>query len=135
MSEVETMKTILTIAFMASYLLTYGVTIAEPAPYQEAVPTGIEMSYKEYASTLVPNDQREAFFELIRRESGWNPTAQNPHSTAYGIGQFLNSTWETVGCEKTSNAQTQLDCMVKYIEKNFGTPINALLFHDKNNWY
>lgn len=127
------MKTILTIAFIASYFLTFDVTIAEPAPVE--IPLGVEMSYQEYASTLVPSDQREAFFELIRRESGWNPTAQNPHSTAYGIGQFLDSTWATVGCEKTSNAKTQLDCMAEYIEQRFETPAKALLFHDKNNWY
>src|SRR5690606_9261952 len=38
-----------------------------------------------------------ALIELVRRESGWNPTAQNPTSTAYGLFQFLNSTWAGVG--------------------------------------
>ena len=30
---------------------------------------------------------------LWGKESGWNPNAQNPSSTAYGIPQFLDSTW------------------------------------------
>lgn len=30
---------------------------------------------------------------LITIESGWNPYAQNPISSAYGLGQFINSTW------------------------------------------
>jgi len=32
---------------------------------------------------------------LIINESGWNPEAKNPSSTAYGLGQFLNSTWDS----------------------------------------
>lgn len=34
--------------------------------------------------------------EIIRRESGGNPTAKNPKSTAYGYCQFINSTWNYV---------------------------------------
>jgi len=33
---------------------------------------------------------------LIVNESGWNPKSQNPKSTAYGLGQFLDSTWNNV---------------------------------------
>lgn len=61
--------------------------------------------------------------------------AQNPHSTAYGIGQFLNSTWKLVGCEKTDNPFIQVDCMIKYVEKTYGTPSKAVAFHNRNNWY
>ena len=34
---------------------------------------------------------------LWGKESGWNPNAQNPSSTAYGIAQFLDSTWAGTG--------------------------------------
>lgn len=30
---------------------------------------------------------------LINCESGWNPNSKNASSTAYGLGQFLTSTW------------------------------------------
>jgi len=33
---------------------------------------------------------------LIIAESGWNPNAKNPASTAHGLGQFLDSTWDNV---------------------------------------
>ena len=33
---------------------------------------------------------------LIIEESHWNPKADNPTSTAYGLGQFLDRTWENV---------------------------------------
>ena len=34
--------------------------------------------------------------EIIRKESGGDPTAQNPKSTAYGLCQFLTGTWKYV---------------------------------------
>lgn len=78
-----------------------------------------------------------AMDELIFRESRYKPHAQNPNSTAYGLGQFLNSTWKLVGCTKTSDPNIQLDCMVKYIQTNgnFHTPREALRYHDLHNSY
>lgn len=34
---------------------------------------------------------------VLRRESGGNPTAQNPHSSASGLWQFIDSTWNGFG--------------------------------------
>jgi len=31
--------------------------------------------------------------QIIARESGWDPSAKNPYSTAAGLAQFLDSTW------------------------------------------
>jgi len=33
---------------------------------------------------------------IIQCESGGNPNAQNPHSSAYGLCQYLDSSWEYV---------------------------------------
>jgi hypothetical protein len=52
--------------------------------------------------------QWTALNNLVMSESGWRNDAQNPKSTAYGIGQFLNSTWATVGGTKTSNPTIQI---------------------------
>lgn len=73
----------------------------------------------------------------VPRDCDWTKRnhAQNPDSTAYGIGQFLNSTWETVGCEKTSNPKRQIDCMVDYIDQRYDGPDDAVSFHIENNWY
>ena len=70
--------------------------------------------------------------ELIYRESKWNPLAQNPKSSAFGLCQFLNSTWEG---EKTSDPYKQIDECLVYIVNRYGTPEKALRFHDKHNWY
>ena len=72
---------------------------------------------------------------LILRESGWRPEAQNPTSTAYGLGQFLDSTWQSTGYEKTSDPFLQLEAMMVYIENRYVTPCAALRHQIANNWY
>jgi len=67
---------------------------------------------------------------LIDFESGWDPSAQNPTSTAFGLGQFLDSTWWAVGCVKSADPFVQLDCMFAYIVERYGSPSAALA-----HWY
>lgn len=93
----------------------------------------------------LPESEINALTELWNRESGdpnagggvatWNPNAQNPRSTAYGIAQFLDGTWAGVGGEKTSDPYKQIDYGIEYIIGRFNTPSEALAFHDRNNWY
>lgn len=63
--------------------------------------------------------------QLVMHESRWNPTVQNPNSTAYGIGQFLDATWAGVGATKTSDPYAQIRAMLKYIQGRYQTPTNA----------
>ena len=58
----------------------------------------------------------EALKTLWTGESGWDNNAQNPTSTAYGIPQFLDSTWASVGYQKTSDPATQIAAGIKYIK-------------------
>jgi hypothetical protein len=70
--------------------------------------------------------QWSALQALWMGESGWNNNAQNPTSTAYGIAQFLDSTWGAVGFHKSSNPATQILAGLKYIQQSYGSPLNAL---------
>lgn len=81
------------------------------------------------------SEQWDYYNYIVKAESGWNNTAQNPTSTAYGLHQFLDSTWEHVDCEKTSDPYTQIDCGIKYIEDRYQTPELAYIHHIENNWY
>ena len=94
---------------------------------------------KSYARCKVTDafvsDEWGAFEYLVHKESSWRPEAQNPKSTAYGLMQFLDSTWATVGCEKTSDPKKQIDCGIDYIIDRYGTPTKAKVFHNQNNWY
>jgi len=73
--------------------------------------------------------------ELVMKESGFNPYAQNPKSTAYGLLQFLDDTWENYGCKKTNDFVIQTECGMKYIKLRYGTPTDALIFWNLNHWY
>lgn len=64
-----------------------------------------------------------------------NPTAQNPSSSAYGIFQFLDSTWGSVGGSKTSDPYKQSVYGLKYIKQRYGTPTGAWNFWNANGWY
>lgn len=76
-----------------------------------------------------------ALDKLGMMESGWRNTAQNPTSTAFGIGQFLNSTWAGTGFTKTSDPRQQILAMLKYISSRYGDPINALRHEMQQHWY
>lgn len=80
-------------------------------------------------------DEWNAFNKLVMMESGWNNTAQNPTSTAYGIGQFLDSTWGGYGAHKTSDPRQQIEAMIRYIQARYGDPLNALKHENSSHWY
>lgn len=93
-------------------------------------------AYKGYAASKLGNEiQFSCLNEMWNHESGWRPTAQNPSSTAYGIPQFLNSTWATVGGVKTSDPYRQIDYGLIYIDKAYGNPCSAWAFWQANNYY
>lgn len=69
--------------------------------------------------------QWDALRQLWQHESGWNPAAQNPTSSAYGIAQFLDSTWAMTGFHKTSNPQDQIAAGLNYIKMVYGNPATA----------
>jgi hypothetical protein len=81
--------------------------------------------------------QWNALNALITGESGWRNTAKNPTSTAYGIGQFLDSTWATVGAKKTSDPAAQIGAMLRYVSQTYGSPANAYNTWASRNphWY
>lgn len=70
---------------------------------------------------------------LVMRESGWKNTAQNPTSTAFGIFQFLNSTWG--GHAKTSDAKSQIQYGLEYIAERYKDPAGAWKHEQQSHWY
>jgi hypothetical protein len=73
--------------------------------------------------------------EIAAKESSYNPGAQNKTSTAYGLFQFLNGTWNGTGVSKTSDPVAQSVAAVNYIKSRYGTAQNALAFWQRNGWY
>lgn len=107
--------------------------------YGNAIPSNPAANFK-FAQEIGPKygwtaQELQAWYTLGMKESGWRNTAQNPTSTAYGIGQFLNSTWAGVGIAKTSDPRLQVEAMARYIKNRYGSPSRALAFHLSHNWY
>jgi hypothetical protein len=109
---------------------------SEPAPAAAAAaaPSG---SYQDYAMSKLGGDssQFSCLESLWGRESGWNPNAQNPSSTAYGIPQFLDSTWAGTGIGKTSDGYRQIDAGLIYIDSRYGSPCGAWSHSQSTGWY
>lgn len=72
---------------------------------------------------------------LLTRESGFRSNAQNPTSTAYGIFQFLDTTWAGFTYGKTSDPRQQAIDGVEYITQRYGNPSNALAHENAYGWY
>lgn len=79
--------------------------------------------------------QWDALGWIIDHESGWNPNAQNPTSTAYGLFQFLNGTWGGTGISKTSDPARQAMAGMNYIGNRYKDPVGAKRFWEANRWY
>src|SRR5689334_7231352 len=71
---------------------------------------------------------------VFTHESGWNNLAQNQTSTAFGIPQFLDSTWSAYG-GKTTDPATQIRDGIRYMVDRYGSPNNAAAFWQGHHWY
>jgi len=68
-------------------------------------------------------------------ESHFNPKALNKGSKAFGVAQFLPSTWGNYKVQKTSVAALQIKYGLQYIQSRYGDPCNAWKFWKAHQWY
>lgn len=75
--------------------------------------------------------------ELWMRESGWNNTAMNPTSGAYGIPQALPASKLPFAGQAAggSSASAQIGWGLNYIKNRYGSPSKAIEWHNAHNWY
>lgn len=71
---------------------------------------------------------------IVNKESGWNPKADNPSSTAFGLGQLLDGTAAQYG-GKSNDPTVQMRQMLSYVKDRYGTPEKAKEFHEGHGWY
>jgi hypothetical protein len=83
-----------------------------------------------YGWNVGPNwDQ--GIFPLVAKESGWNPAAANPTSSARGLFQKMTSIHGPVEPTPAGQAAWGLN----YIRGRYGTPSAAWAFHRSHNYY
>lgn len=106
------------------------------------LPIPIALVWAAHAAQLerVPIEWN-ALQRIFKREVGtYYPTSRhtstrNPRSTAYGLGQFLNSTWKGTGFSKTTDPVTQIRAMYRYCHRRYGSVAKALAFHRRRGFY
>lgn len=72
-----------------------------------------------------------ALYRLIMKESGFNPNAANPTSSARGLFQKMTSLHGPL----ENTLEGQILWGFNYIKRRYGSPSAALAFHLRNNWY
>ena len=73
---------------------------------------------------------------LWTRESGWNVSADNPSSSAYGIPQALpGEKMASAGSDWATNPATQIRWGLGYIQDRYGSPCGAWGHSESNGWY
>jgi hypothetical protein len=85
-------------------------------------------NYKLYAHFKLLDAKQYRCLELLwTRESQWNPRADNPKSTAYGIPQMLRL--------KERDPYRQIDIGLRYIAHRHSTPCQAWEHHRRTGHY
>ncbi|MET9879924.1 transglycosylase SLT domain-containing protein [Actinacidiphila glaucinigra] len=80
--------------------------------------------------------QYQCFSNIVTHESGWNYTATNSSSGAYGLVQALpGSKMASAGADWRTNPGTQIKWGLKYMDSRYGSPCGAWSFWQANNWY
>ena len=111
---------------------------APPAPAPAPVSSGDARSIARsmLSSYGWGDDQWGCLDSLWMRESGWNHTATNPSSGAYGIPQSLPaSKMATAGADWQTNPATQITWGLGYIQGRYGSPCNAWAHSESVGWY
>jgi len=112
---------------------------ADAAPAAPA-PAAASGSAQQIADSMLgsygwSSSQFSCLDDLWNRESGWNPTAENP-SGAYGIPQALpGSKMASAGADWATNPATQIRWGLGYIKAQYGTPCGAWSHSEETGWY
>jgi hypothetical protein len=79
----------------------------------------------------------DAEYNLIMKESGWNPFADNPTSTAFGLGQLVFSQRQRYlpDAPDTTDCTLQLQAFRGYVRDRYGSAEAAWSFWLRNHWY
>lgn len=84
----------------------------------------------------VSAEEKQLWSQLINKESGWNPTASNAYSGAYGLPQALpGSKMASHGADWQTNPYTQLAWMYDYMIGRYGSITGAWQQSQAYQWY
>ncbi|MDI3405896.1 aggregation-promoting factor C-terminal-like domain-containing protein [Streptomyces cavernicola] len=110
---------------------------AAPAAAPAVVAPAAAGSPQEIAKKMIPDPaQYAAFSKIVSHESGWDATATNSSSGAYGLVQALpGSKMASAGSDWKTNPATQIEWGLDYMNDRYGSPVEAWNFWQANGWY
>ncbi|MCF3962467.1 lytic transglycosylase domain-containing protein [Streptomyces fuscigenes] len=114
---------------------------AEQNSIKSASAFAVQSSYsasavQAMARQMMPADQFQCFSNIVTRESGWNYTATNAGSGAYGLVQALpGSKMASAGADWQTNPATQIKWGLNYMDSRYGSPCGAWSFWQAHSWY
>ncbi|MEV7420738.1 transglycosylase SLT domain-containing protein [Streptomyces sp. NPDC089919] len=114
------------------------VGLAAAGSLLAAVPAqAAPMNAKAIAHQMIKDPaQFAAFSKIVERESGWNHTATNSSSGAYGLVQALpGSKMASAGSDWKTNPATQIKWGLDYMNSRYGSPVGAWSFWQTHHWY
>ena len=110
-------------------------------PAQQATATVTAGSAQQVAEQMLSQfgwsqSQFSCLDPLWAQESGWQVTAENPGSGAYGIPQALpGSKMASAGADWETDAATQIRWGLTYIKSLYGSPCGAWAHEEADGWY
>jgi hypothetical protein len=90
------------------------VIVYEPRPVIEQVDP------KELARHLLTKKDFRCFTKLMGKESAWEDK-KNPHSSASGVGQLLDSSYHNLGMKRSKAKVAQTVAALAYIGRHYGS--------------
>jgi hypothetical protein len=94
-------------------------------------------SVQSIAQGIIGNaTQFQCFSNIVTRESGWDYTATNAGSGAYGLVQALpGDKMAAAGADWRTNPATQIKWGLGYMNSRYGSPCGAWSFWQAHSWY
>ena len=114
---------------------------AQKAATEQASTTAtMSGSPQQIAQELLAQQGESSQFSCLNdvweKESGWNVSASNPSSGAYGIPQALpGDKMASAGPDWQTNAETQIKWGLQYIDSTYGSPCAAWSHEEADGWY
>ncbi|WP_282699634.1 transglycosylase SLT domain-containing protein [Streptomyces sp. CC219B] len=110
-------------------------SIVAAAPAQAAT-TGVSEAQATAKKMVGDSAQYRCFANIVDHESDWNVSATNASSGAYGLVQALpGSKMASAGSDWQTNAATQIEWGLDYMNDRYGSPCGAWNFWQANGWY
>lgn len=139
--EIRFKAQVLVIAFMVGLSLFSNAQAQAPLLSLEQRMTPKELAKVRAMEQWPSHKEFKCLDKLVHHESRWNPLALNKSSGAFGLFQFLPSTWGNYKYPlKPKDPAIQIKAGLRYITKRYGTPCKAWAFWQEqarkgNPWY